>query len=122
MTKKQMALAVVAASGIMVTGIPARAEVAAITQSTVACPSKKNLMAVYEAIYPTDGSKGADADKIELLIDHYDCKFLPTGRGVLVVSRGPLLSTITLPSVFSQHTWLYIRSIDMAKGTRKQSH
>ena len=46
------------------------------------------------------GGNGPDASTKRLLIDHYDCKFLPQGSGVEIVERGPVVTTVAPPNLF----------------------
>jgi len=88
-----------------------------IREGTIACPTSQNLLTVYQKVYPNEG-KGADASTIGLLIDHYDCKFLPQGSGVEIVERGPIVTTVALPNLFSRATWFFVRSVDLPEAAK----
>jgi hypothetical protein len=83
-------------------------DIGVITSGTIGCPSPGIVTEVYNQIY----GQGADADIVRRIVEHYDCQLFPEGSGVLVITRGPVFSTVTQPSIFSKDKWLYIRSAD----------
>jgi hypothetical protein len=85
--------------------VPARAGKVMFSEDARGCPTADGLYEVYRV--------GDSYDAVKSAVSHYDCEVLAKGVSLTLIRKGPLISIVVLPRVFSKDEWLYVRTIDL---------